>query len=481
LKKKLLRILWPGGRWRWFLRALLLMPFFMVFSVELTSQSWFCNSCHIMNPYYATWKSGTHHHAECVQCHIPPGMSNFVSAKLNGAGQVVDDLLDRTNSKPSAFVSDTSCTRSGCHNMEALKAKPRIEKKFFFKHGDHLGLSYSGIDIHCTTCHSHIKGDKHFEVNTNACITCHLGAPDPAPKKTTVQLAMLASTDPKLPEGTVTVAPTKEKHPPKDCKSCHNAPDHEIEYRGMKVNHAEYLSFGARCESCHNAVTEKPKPVRDDQCFNCHEFGLEKLGSVAETHRIHSTSKHKTDCMNCHGITNHGPKAQSMGLDKIDCQGCHTDQHAIQQNTYKLSSELIHMPDGTPAVSPMFMSHVSCTGCHIKARPVSLKPETGATVKAAAAEACDKCHQAGLGEKMVPLWQKNTHALFDIVSHEMPATVQTLDPKARQLVNEAKGLLDVVRLDGSWGVHNPRYTQRLLEDARKKLQDAKPVSTPVAK
>lgn len=476
MKKKLLRILWPGGKWRWVWRALVLMPILSVVSVEITSQSWFCNSCHIMNPYYASWHGGTHSHIECVKCHIPPGMNNFVSAKLNGLGQVVDDVLDRTNSKPSAFVSDTSCTRAGCHDLEAMKAKPRLEKRFFFEHSKHLGVTYDGIEIHCTTCHSHVKGDKHFEVNTNACIVCHMGSPDGPVQKTTVQLASLET---KLPEGSA-VVPAK-KVAPKQCKSCHNPPAREIEYRGMKVVHSEYLSYGAACESCHNAVTEKPQAVREEQCFNCHEFGMEKMGSVEETHRVHTAGKHKTECMNCHGLINHGPKAQSMGLDKIDCQACHKGQHAIQQKTYKLADAAIHSPDGAAAVSPMFMVHVNCTGCHVNARPVSLKPETGATVNAAVPSACDKCHQAGLGEKMVPLWQKATHELYDSVLKEIPATTTQLDPRSRQLVAQARGLLDVVRLDGSWGVHNPRYTQRLLEDARAKLQGVSPTTRPASK
>ena len=60
------------------------------------------------------------------------------------------------------------------------------------------------------------------------------------------------------------------------------APTSTIEYRGLKINHAEYLSYGASCESCHNGVTEKPRPIRSDACFSCHEFGLERHKARAE-------------------------------------------------------------------------------------------------------------------------------------------------------------------------------------------------------
>ena len=37
----------------------------------------------------------------------------------------------------------------------------------------------------------------------------------------------------------------------------------------------------------------------------------------------------------------------------------------------------------------------------------------------------------------------------------------------------ARGLLDLVEMDGSWGVHNPRYTQSLLERARDMVNAAR--------
>jgi hypothetical protein len=40
-------------------------------------------------------------------------------------------------------------------------------------------------------------------------------------------------------------------------------------------------------------------------------------------------------------------------------------------------------------------------------------------------------------------------------------------------VRQAQHLIDLVRLDGSWGVHNPRYTQELLNQARSKLLASK--------
>jgi nitrate/TMAO reductase-like tetraheme cytochrome c subunit len=489
------RFVWPQGKRRWLKRGAIFLVLFGIMNVaavETTSQSWFCNSCHIMNPYYSTWQHGSHKDVACVSCHIPPGAENLIFAKLNGAGQVVDDLLARTNTKPSAVVSDASCTRAGCHNVETVRAK-KIEKPTYkFDHGKHLGRQYRGINIHCTTCHAHIKSDKHFDVSPTTCITCHMHGPEAAPGKTTtlvdwakpeastqaVQKAEVITPAEPAPAAAADAKASGEKVAPRDCKGCHNPPEKEINYHGLRVLHSEYLQYGARCESCHSGVTENSRPVRDEQCFGCHEFGMERLGSVEQTHKIHSDAgHHKVECFNCHGMSRHGPEAQKVDADQLVCQSCHKGQHAIQQRNYKRDEDVTVasmanglLSPGAPAVSPMFLAHVACSGCHIKTTAERNRPGSGATVTLADAKACDNCHKPGASEQ-VPLWQRNTKALYEGVSKMLPVEDRTLDDRQQKLVADARQLLDLVRVDGSWGVHNPRYTQRLLEQAQKDLID----------
>jgi nitrate/TMAO reductase-like tetraheme cytochrome c subunit len=492
------RVFWPKGRWRWPLRLLILMVPLSVVTTEMTSQSWFCNSCHIMNSYYASWKVGPHKEVECIRCHIPPGATNFVSAKLNGLGQVVDDVLQRTNSKPSASVSDFSCTRSGCHNVETLKTagkRPGKGTKYLFDHGKHLGLEYAGLNIHCTTCHSHVQGDQHFQVDTNTCVTCHLAYPKPGGKQApvdvpeVVQTASLVKTAGLEEAGGGDAKPqaahSEEKVPPNTCQSCHNVPDKTIQYQGLEVVHAEYVAYGANCQSCHHGATDTPQPVKADQCFSCHDFGKEKMISVKEAHEIHSAGKHKVQCLSCHGITRHGPAVQAMHLNQIECKACHQSQHSVQQVTYKSLDPLAQATNGPttkPAVTPMFLAHVDCSGCHVQQRALHAKPQSGATVAAATPAACDNCHKPGLGEKMVPMWQKKTHTAYDAIARLLPPAdaPAPATPEAAKLVGEARHLLDLVRVDGSWGVHNPRYTQRLLDEAQRKLTEANGGKLPAA-
>ncbi len=480
-----------------------------------------------MNSYHDSWKVSTHKDVPCVQCHIPPGFQHFVVAKLNGLGQVVDDLLARTSTKPSASVSDFSCTRAGCHTLDKPNGKAdaksiyaasyAFQYPFKFDHGKHLNLEHRGIEIHCTTCHLHARGTKHFEVDTNNCVTCHLTyavAPAPAMQLApasqpeaaapggvaqtqpgggasggSLSRAPAAYTQPDValtaifPPGTTqpdwtaitgpaAARPAAGKVPPTQCTSCHNVPDKPVMYRGLEVVHAEYVSYGAACESCHRGITIPAKPVGDEQCFGCHDFGAKRIADPAENHRVHSQGKHKVECYSCHGLASHGPTAEAMRLEKIECQSCHRGEHLVQQSTYKSYGQLAHQPEAGSTVTPMFMAHVDCTGCHVLLKPVPGKEGSGAVVATATPKACDNCHQAGLGEQMIPQWQNATRQLYEAAMRQMPPSGRALSAQAEAYVRDARHLLEVVRLDGSWGVHNPKYTEKLIREARERLAAA---------
>lgn len=483
----MVRLLNRLGLRTWRRRVLAGLGLFVVFSigsVEATSQSWFCNSCHIMNPYYSSWKSGAHKGVDCVKCHITPGMDSFLAAKLNGLGQVVDDVLYRTSTKSSASVSQLACTRSGCHDINKVAQTEKKDGPFKYKHQKHLGLLYQGIPLQCSTCHSHVKGDKHFEVNTGICVTCHLLEPerDPIPAtaagpRQVIRLvvresaSMSTATGETKPTTPVPEAPANhEKVAPATCTTCHNPPQGILERGGLKVDHAKYLSYGALCESCHRNVTATPEPIDDGRCLECHNFGIERALPTVEMHSVHSQGRHKIECFSCHGTVLHGPSAQLASQQVFDCRRCHSDQHNIQRATYLSAGPVANHAPVAGQVSPMFLAHVDCTGCHIKKRPLESNPSSGARVAVAVPEACDRCHKQGLGAQMIPLWQKTTRTLYDQVAADIDAGQAAGAQK--ELLDECRSLLEMIRVDGSWGVHNPRYTQQVLEEARQKLRAA---------
>lgn len=466
---------WKKRALRWGLGGGALMLVVSVLTVEATSQSWFCNTCHIMGPFYDSWKTSAHDDVKCVKCHISPGVENFFAAKLNGLGQVVDDALNRTSTKPSASVSQMACLRSGCHSMETITSVKLETEKFRFAHGAHLDKEHLGVPIRCTTCHSHVKGDEHFEVNTGVCLTCHLIESEPEGVSATLVADRVDASAPiirmAVREGHA--PPDENGRPPSTCKTCHHPPEKPFNYNGVTVDHDEYLSYGAACESCHRGTTATPQPIDDGKCLSCHVYGVERTLPTEEMHHVHSEGLHKIECFSCHGAIQHGPTAQTMTLEQLDCRQCHTGQHTIQQSTYLRETAHAAAPGATDLVSPMFMAHVDCTGCHVQPTPLSSEPGNGARVARPTADACDACHQPGLGERMIPLWQNAAKDLYNSVLEDLQELEgRTLDAEAQSLVDAARELIELVRMDGSWGVHNPRYTQQLLERAREALRAA---------
>lgn len=453
--------------------AVLAFPVFTVTSVEVTSQPGFCNSCHIMEPYYSSWKVSAHKDVSCVKCHISPGATSFVEAKLNGLGQVVDDVLNRTSTKPSASVTQLSCTRSGCHTVESLSGKTIDNGRFKFRHDKHVGHDHLGVAFTCGTCHSHVQGDDHFEVNTDVCFTCHMLEAAPANpygiKNEATPIAFRVRRP--TPVSETVVSESGALHPPNECITCHNAPTEVIHRGELTIDHSEYLSYGASCESCHHGATATPLPITDGACLACHTFGIDHSMPAEEMHKIHAEGKHKIECFSCHGMVQHGPAAQVMSMAQFDCQQCHINEHSIQQMAY------LAAPEGSPGagptgmqkpVNPMFMAHVDCSGCHTRESPL----EDGSRVIRASAQACDTCHKPGMGEQTIPLWQDSTKKQFAAVQ-ELLARVEsnaTTEENKRKLA-EAVEILGVVQNDGSWGVHNPTYTQNLLERARARLTE----------
>jgi nitrate/TMAO reductase-like tetraheme cytochrome c subunit len=504
-----------------------LMVVFMVASVEISSQSWFCNSCHIMNPFYSSWKSDPHSDVHCVECHIAPGVDSFIMAKLNGAGQVVDDVLNRTSTKPSASVSAMACLRSGCHAVERLVTQAPKNDTFKFSHEQHVDKEYYGLDIKCTTCHSHIEGSQHFQVNTSVCITCHLIESDRDPilqashenngesgvriirmvvreSDRRVSPAGVGGDSPAGVEGqspagdlpgaegtggfdaTAALPPAHpaggDGRPPSNCQACHEPPKEEFTYRGLRVNHDDFLAYGATCESCHRGVTSIPNVIDDSSCLSCHIFGVSRAQPTEVIHRVHAEGEHKIECFSCHGEPRHGPDAQTQRLEEFDCKRCHIDQHNIQRRTYLSANDGAGAEEydaNSAMVSPMFMAHVDCTGCHVVPGPLDSNPHSGAMVRRAAVEGCDGCHAPGLGARMIPLWQNATRGLYDKANSEfLTLDAQVTDGPARALLDEAGSLIEMVELDGSWGVHNPKYTQQLLEEARQRLAAAREAMNP---
>lgn len=421
--------------------------------IVVSEQPRFCNSCHIMNDYYDSWKTSTHSEVNCLDCHLKPGFMGHVMGKINGLAQAVDCIVGRVGTKPNGSVLDESCLRPECHNADELAAKPIRFGRAKFNHEKHIGKEVGGISIKCGTCHSHFEGEEHFAVNRDVCFTCHF----------------------------LKSSKRETKLVPTNCLVCHDPPDKEIKRGLVTVNHKEFADYDVSCEeSCHKGQVEKTSHIDPSVCLSCHNFALGENVESEELHRIHGNG-HKVECFACHGKTEHGQTKNAPLTAMMDCESCHSDTHNLQLSVYTAHENPQDKVDDR-VLSPMFLTHVSCTGCHIERKPV--KPgavATSGTVAKATPEACDHCHEKGTGQRYIPFWQKRTKELHKQISDDLDMFQDRLDmagdsakaQKLREQIGQARRLLDSVESDGSWGVHNLKYTESLLLKASKIISNIK--------
>lgn len=406
--------------------------------LEVTSQPGFCNCCHIMNRYYDSWKASAHNDASCIKCHLEPGFVNYMKGKMAATTHPVNYFLGRVPPKPNARVEDVSCLRSDCHSSEALAAKEINNNGLKFTHKGHISKVVHGIEISCGTCHSGFEGDEHFEVNTQVCYICHLekgGAHEDAVGRT-------------------------------GCRDCHEVPSKVIKRGLVDVSHQKFVSYEARCDgACHVKQRLTYNSVADAVCLNCHSFRNEHEANSVELHAIHSQGE-KVECFACHGEITHGFAEDGPVTAIADCGNCHDGAHEIQRSIYTAQSHLLNK-QADRVLNPMFVTHVGCTGCHVEQTEKDAAG-TGCVgmVAKATPEACDNCHSGGTGERYIPFWQEKIRGLHKQISRKVDAVEEQMgynvDGRASEKIGQARSILKVVSDDGSWGVHNFKYTEAML-------------------
>jgi len=453
----------------WKVKILLLAAAAMVFvsgAIVVSEQPGFCNSCHIMNNYYDNWKASSHSEVNCLECHLQPGFMGHVKGKINGLSQAIDCMVGRVGTKPSATIVDESCLRSDCHSTEELLTKDIDFNGIKFTHKNHMKKAVDGINFTCGVCHSHFEGNEHFSVNKDVCFTCHF----------------------------LSNPITKEKLVKTTCTSCHEVPNKVIQRGLISINHSEFVSYKASCEnSCHKKEIQKTSEIDDKLCLNCHNFTdaeeillaenrttevKEQQYDSIELHKAH-TNGEKVECFACHGKILHGQKEVTSISDMLDCQSCHSNTHQVQRTIYSTQ----HPMQGTQSdkvLSPMFLTHVECTGCHIE--QAQKKPgavDSFGTVAKAVPRACDNCHEPGTGQQYISFWQKKIKNLHEQVKNRLEKLLNNLNyetdekkaKESKENLKQAKELVDSVEADGSWGVHNFKYTESILRKAEEIINE----------
>lgn len=418
-----------------------------IFFFEFSTSPQFCRSCHIMKPYYESWKTSKHKRIACVDCHYPPaGPRTLLWKKFQAMSQVVKYVTRTYSSRPFAEIDDAACLREGCHSERLMKGKLTFGKGIKFDHRPHLTEPRRGKQLRCVSCHSQIVVGKHIEVTLDTCYLCHFKG----------------------------MKGSRRLEPIGGCASCHELPEKEFMLGNIKYRHKDFVTkHGIECQSCHLDVIQGEGAAPKERCFSCHNQ-QEKLLRYTDIPAIHENhiTKHGIACFHCHTEITHSVKTVTEPL-KLDCAMCHVDMHSGENSMYKGRGG-----KGVPEMpSPMHLAHVDCLGCHIveeKGAEESEERFKGKTFRASET-GCIKCH----GRKYAGLvsdWKK-----------ELDQAVRAIDPRIKgaqnilsqistdapnftylkNLYDDARYNYDFVRL--STGIHNIYYSAKLLEKANDNL------------
>ncbi len=407
-------------------------------SMQWTSRSEFCNTCHYMEPFYRAWQHSAHNDVDCVTCHYEPGMASRIRGKLAGLEQLFKYATrSYLRSRPWAEISDASCLRSGCHDQRLLKGKTEFREGIIFDHTPHLNQLRRGKELRCTSCHSQVVQGEHITVTASTCFLCHFKG--------------------------------REAEASPSCTQCHEAPVATLE-KQVSYDHTVIAERGVQCQKCHGQMVVGDGAVPTDNCEDCHfekEF-LEQYDDTEKMHNIH-ISEHKIECQRCHLQIQHKSVSRSQDV-KPDCNSCHLEYHQVQ--------ELLFRGQGGRGVtdhpSPMYSGGLNCQGCHIFHQS-SPGFEAGGASVVARRESCEPCHGPGYSA-LVQAWKDSTEKRLIIIGSSLERverelrgvdTTTAAGRQAHQALDDARYNYQLVQYGKS--VHNITYADRLLQQARHRL------------
>lgn len=396
-----------------------------------TSRPQFCNSCHIMEPYYLSWQKSKHGNVACTKCHFPPGVGEKVRGKLLGLVQLAKYVTATAGPSPSAEVPDASCLRSGCHETRLLSGRVNFHG-IPFDHAPHLGQSRRGKQLRCTSCHSQIVQGAHMTVTPSTCFLCHFK-------------------DNQFNEGLGA------------CTRCHQIPTKEFDLGGnVKFTHELSFEKGVDCANCHGDLIRGNGEVPVERCTVCHnrEDDLKRITDHTFIHQKH-VSEHSVDCISCHLRIEHSRDAKKIEHAASDCKSCHPNQHTMQVAMLTGS--------GSPSIASKLMGmaavRIACPTCH-QLKEVS---PTGTVLMKASLQACTACHDAASTAQL-----QTYHMQLKEVLGQMPAELKKVQDAvaSAELSAERKAAVtaqlqnisqDVNLLQGGNDIHNSHYASTLAE------------------
>jgi len=389
-------------------------------AMEVSSTPDFCGSCHVMKPYYESWKTSTHKHVACVDCHIPPGVTAELRKKYEAVSMVARYFTGTYGTNPWTEIDDAACLR--CHERRLIEGR-EVFGSVLFDHRPHLTELRRGKRLRCTSCHSQIVQGSHIAVTASTCILCHFKD---------------------VPQGQATAR----------CTMCHEVPQKIVSRGGIEFDHADVARFDMQCSSCHASAAAGEGRVPKERCVTCHN-DPQRLGALAEVDRLHQAhvTDHKVDCLNCHLEIQHAalPAVEAAGGE---CAACHGGGHSPQHELYAgIGGRGV---DSRP--SRMFLAGVRCDGCHF----ISGHDRGGGGVEKASGVSCMSCHGPSY-LRIFDGWRRTLAERTRVVRASLGGLPPGAGSAGAAARRDARANLELV--ERANGVHNFDYALALLERA----------------
>jgi predicted CXXCH cytochrome family protein len=409
----------------------------MLFMVQVSSTPTFCGSCHIMKPYYDSWKHSKHSNVACVECHIAPGITAEFRKKFEALSMVAKYFTGTYSTNPWVEVDDAACMR--CHERRLLQGK-EVFHGVLFDHTPHLTESRRGLKLRCTSCHSQIVQGSHIAVTVSTCALCHFKGVG-------------------INQGTGR------------CLNCHTIPERVTTSAGTAFDHSQVSRLAMECSSCHGGVVRGDGAVPRERCVTCHnqKERLAEYGNKDLLHLMH-VSKHKVNCMNCHLEIQHGRvdhTAVATPESGGSCTPCHGTGHSPQRDLYAGVGGR-----GVPRMpGPMFSAGVTCQGCHNPSATMtaSTQPFADQTQRASAVS-CMSCHGPGYF-RIYTAWKQGVDSRVAALGPQLQATAAAMVSNPPAAWDDA--MYNYRLVERGHGIHNVNFAYALLDKSHEQLNDAR--------
>ncbi len=461
----------------------------------------FCGFCHILTyprvieKAYKTWKPGKHSAKDigCKRCHYPPETldyklpehkkipkdkreasrnmteEEFMRTELEVLSRLITvmnmgEMVVRTRPR----IDDRSCTASECHpttgegkegeywtkkiEFAEFERKDKSKAVIPYVHKTHFDSEkyVEGQEMHCTSCHQHETAQKHFEVSIDKCFLCHFK---------NVELNAGRS----------------------KCSLCHEIPTKPLQTQKTEdsdnpdekpITHKLLEEKKVACKSCHLQLKRGNGEVREKNCLDCHENEETVMKEVFNKKLMHEkhVAAQNAHCFNCHDPVEH-KEADYIDAAIGQCKTCHPDHHRYQKMLLTGTGGT-----GVPATpSLMFFAKTNCLGCHNREGIADGEP-----VAHGSGKACVACHKEK-HEKMAADWKDSTNdelksakeiekEAIDAIENAKGKTPEKKLKEAMAMLKEGQENLNIVEFGG--GVHNQKYSVKLLDQAMNSFEDA---------